>query len=81
MLCGQCVVTTVSQGEEAWLKHGENAFGSDDIDELIDILRDLQSHPDKVRAIGQAGRETAQEAFHINRFQKDWSGLVPELGL
>ncbi len=79
MLCGLAVVTTNSHGEDAYIVHGENGFCSDDIDELIACLQRLQADPDLTRKIGQAGRETARERFHIRRFQAEWRDLVAEV--
>ncbi len=79
MLCGLAIVTTKSQGEEAYLKSGENGYCSDDIDELITHLRTLQNDPDLTQRIGIAGRKTAQAWFHTDRFQKEWTELAQTL--
>ncbi|MEM7010860.1 MAG: glycosyltransferase [Verrucomicrobiota bacterium] len=76
MLCGLAVVSTNCNGEAGYIENGVNGFCSNDMDELIDWLRQLQDDPELARQIGEVGRKTAQEIFHIDRFQEDWIALV-----
>lgn len=76
MLTGLAIVTTNSHGEDEYIENGVNGFYSNDIEELIDFLLYLKSHPKETRAIGQAGRETAQKVFHIDNFVRQWNELL-----
>ena len=76
MLTGLAVVTTNSHGEEEYIENGVNGFCSNDIEELIDFLLYLKAHPKETRAMGQAGRETAQKVFHIDNFVRQWNELL-----
>jgi hypothetical protein len=79
MLTGLAIVTTNSNGEEEYIQNGVNGFCSNDFDELIDFLLYLLEHPQEARRLGQAGRRTAQEVFHIDRFVQQWEELLGEL--
>ena len=79
MLCGLAIVTTNSHGEDDYIVNGENGFCSNDIDELIEAMTRLQADPQLTRKIGQAGRDTARKAFHIDRFQHEWIEMVNEV--
>jgi glycosyltransferase involved in cell wall biosynthesis len=79
MLTGLAIVTTNSNGEEEYIQNGVNGFCSNDLDELIDFLLYLRAHPQETRRIGQAGRKTAQDVFHIDRFVQQWEELLGEL--
>jgi len=78
MLTGLAIVTTNSHGEEEYIANGVNGFCSNDFDELIEFLIYLESHPNQVRKIGQKGRETAQQVFHIDRFIEQWNALLSD---
>jgi len=79
MLMGLAVVTTNSHGEDEYIENGVNGYCSNDFNELIDCLKILKADPKKARQIGLAGRKTAQEFFHINRFIKSWNNLLHEI--
>ena len=76
MLTGLAIVTTNSNGEDEYIQNGVNGFCSNDFDELIEFTEYLLAHPDQVRKIGQAGRATAQDVFHIDRFRQQWNDLL-----
>jgi Glycosyl transferases group 1 len=78
MLTGLAVVTTNSHGEDEYIENGVNGFATNDPGELVEYLRYLLSHPEQTRKIGQAGRETAQRVFHIDRFVDQWNDLLRE---
>jgi hypothetical protein len=79
MLTGLVVVTTNCHGEDEYIRNGVNGFCSNDFEELIDFLLYLKEHPKETRAMGQAGRRTAQEVFHIDRFVRQWQELLEEI--
>lgn len=76
MLSGLAIVTTASQGEEEYIKNGENGFCSNDFDELIDFLNYLYKNPARAQQIGQEGRRFAHNFFHIDRYLEQWNSLL-----
>lgn len=78
MLTGLAIVTTNSHGEDEYIINGVNGFASNDFDELTEFLEYLLKNPEQVRKIGRAGRETAQEVFHIANFARAWNDLLAE---
>lgn len=79
MLCGLAIVTTASHGETEYIEHGVNGFASDDLAELAQCLRTLQSNPVLTREMGRRGRETARDIFHIARFRDQWLRLTDDV--
>lgn len=79
MLTGLAIVTTNSHGEDEYITNGVNGFCSNDFEELIDFIKYLHLNPTEVRKIGQAGRATAQEVFHIDNFTHQWDTLLQEV--
>ena len=79
MLTGLAVVSTNRHGEDEYIVNGVNGFVSNDFDELGEFIEWLLAHPDDVRRIGRAGRETAQRVFHIDNFIAQWNQLLGEV--
>ncbi|MFT5465066.1 MAG: glycosyltransferase involved in cell wall biosynthesis [Verrucomicrobiales bacterium] len=79
MLCGLATVSTNCNGESGYIENGVNGFCSNDMSELIGWLKELQADPDLAQRIGRAGRETAQDVFHIDKFRTEWVALVDEV--
>ena len=79
MLSGLAVVTTNSHGEDEYITTGVNGFASNDFDELIEALVYLRNNPNEAKRIGQAGRRTAREIFHIDRYIEQWNDLLEEV--
>jgi glycosyltransferase involved in cell wall biosynthesis len=78
MLTGLAVVTTNSHGEDEYITNGVNGFASNDDGELVEFLQYLLANPQRARTIGQAGRATAQDIFHVDRFVDQWDALLRE---
>ena len=53
-----------------------NGFYATSADELADQLRHLLADPGRSWRIGLAGRETAMQVFHIERYLADWRQLI-----
>lgn len=79
MLTGLAVVTTNSHGEDEYIDNGVNGFASNDLGELIEALQFLLANPEDARRIGRAGRATAQDVFHIDRFVDQWQHVLAEV--
>jgi hypothetical protein len=58
---------------------GINGFVDTDLRRLEDVMRELIADRDLARAVGAAGRATAQERFSIDRFVHDWDLLLRNL--
>jgi hypothetical protein len=78
MLTGLAVVTTDSHGESEYIENGVNGFCGNDLEELIEALIYLKTHPAEARKIGRRGRETAQRVFNIDQFARQWDALLAE---
>jgi hypothetical protein len=61
------------------IEHGVNGFADTDPGRLVEAMRALLADPGLARAIGDAGRATAQERFSIDRFVRDWDRLLRDL--
>jgi glycosyltransferase involved in cell wall biosynthesis len=81
MLSGCCLVTAANHDVERYITPGENGFiVPRDARVTAKLLADLiYSHPQEAKAIGQRGRETAKELFHIDRFNQDWVNLIDKV--
>lgn len=81
MLSGCCVLTSPYHNADEFIKHGENGFIVQDnpisyakaIATLID-----ECYPDAVK-IGQAGKQTAQKLFNVDRYLDDLWFIVNEV--
>ncbi len=61
------------------IKHKENGFCSDDLDELKGNLDYMLQHLEKAREIGEAGRKTACELFGWDVIAKQWKKFFESL--
>lgn len=78
MLSGLAVVTTRSHGEGDYIVNEVNGFASNDMRELYEYLQYLHHNPAVTQSIGRAGRRTAQDIFHSDRFVQSWVDLLNE---
>jgi hypothetical protein len=58
---------------------GVNGFIDTDIARLVDVMHRLLDDRELARRVGAAGRATACERFGIDRFVRDWEGLLERL--
>lgn len=83
MLSGACVVSTRHHDWEDFIEHGKTGYIIPDnprsAADLIEYL--MNDGYDEAVKVGQAGREMAQEVFHIDRFRDQWSELLKEIGV
>jgi glycosyltransferase involved in cell wall biosynthesis len=77
MFSGCCVVTTVTQDADTFIKNGENGFLVKRIPEKVaNLIEGLIYDYEKTRAIGQKGRQTALKLFSSKRYCNDWLNLI-----
>ena len=79
MLCGLAVVTTNNHDVDQFIRNGENGFYSNDPRELADIISRLAQDEALAHRIGQEGRRTAMDVFHLDRYHADWLSTVGDL--
>jgi len=61
------------------IKHGENGFLVNSIEEAADKVEYLLQNTSRAREMGQAGREAVKDKFLITRHFKDYLRLIGEL--
>jgi hypothetical protein len=76
MIVGLPVVGLATTELPTIIKDGVNGFVDTDPERLIEVMHTLLADPELARAIGEAGRATARERFSIDRFVRDWDGLL-----
>ncbi len=76
MLCGLATVNADSHDVDRFIENGMNGFYAATAEELADQLGFLLADPARAWRIGQAGRETAMQRFHIDRYLADWRQLI-----
>lgn len=76
MLCGLATVNADSHDVDRFIENGINGFYAATAEELADRIGFLLADPARAWRIGQAGRETAMQRFHIDRYLADWRHLI-----
>ena len=76
MLCGLATVNANSHDVNRFIENGMNGFYASSAEELADQLGFLLADPARAWRIGLAGRETAIQRFHIDRYLADWRQLI-----
>jgi glycosyltransferase involved in cell wall biosynthesis len=76
MMVGAPVVALATTELAGVLRDGSNGIIDTRVERLIDAMRGLLADPAQARAIGEAGRRTANERFHIDRFVADWDAAL-----
>lgn len=81
MMSGSCLVTVNNHDVDRFIKSGENGFiVPRDAYATAKLLADLiYKYPKETAAIGQAGKKTAQELFHVDRFGNDWVNFIDKV--
>lgn len=80
MLSGCCVLTTPSHDADTFIKDGINGFIIKRNPEyVVELIEYLMNHYQEAIKIGQAGKETAKQLFHIDRFVSDWQETIKEV--
>lgn len=78
MMSGACVVTTAHHDADKFIKSGQNGFiVPPDARATAKLIADLvYKYPKEAAAIGQKGKQTAIETFHVDRFSNDWNNFI-----
>lgn len=80
MLSGCCVITTLNQDAETFIKDGVNGYKALRNPEYVaDIVEGLINNYDQAIAVGQKGRETALKLFDGNRYREEWRKILEDL--
>jgi hypothetical protein len=75
MMLGVPVIGLATTELPSVIESGISGHVSNDIEELIRVMRMLISDRDAARALGERGREQARRLFNINRFLDDWDAV------
>jgi GT2 family glycosyltransferase len=76
MMCGVVTVSADNHDVSMFIDNGVDGFFSNEPAELREHLHFLLSHPQAVRAMGQAARDKAMKVFHIDRYLAEWRALI-----
>jgi hypothetical protein len=79
MLLGVPVVALATTEMPTVLRDGESGFLDTDVERLIDRMRSLLADRALAARLGAGGREIARRRFSIERFARDWNGLLAEV--
>jgi glycosyltransferase involved in cell wall biosynthesis len=79
MMVGLPVVGLATTELASVLRDGDNGIVDTRVDRLVDAMRRLLSDPAEARRLGEAGRRTAMERFHIDRFVADWLAALRDV--
>jgi hypothetical protein len=73
MMVGVPVVALATTEIASVIRNGENGIADTRVERLVEAMQRLLAEPEEARALGEAGRRTANERFGIERFVADWS--------
>jgi glycosyltransferase involved in cell wall biosynthesis len=80
MLSGCCVITTLNQDSETFIKDGVNGYRAIRNPKYIaDLCEGLINNYNKAIEIGQEGRKTALKLFNHERYMNEWREVLDEL--
>lgn len=81
MLSGSCILSSRYQDVELFIENGVNGFILPDnpLSYAETIYQLLNYRQRELREIGQRGKQTALEYFHIDRYQKDLWYVINEI--
>ncbi len=79
MMVGTPVVALATTELAAVIRNHENGIIDTRLESLTAEMRALLRDPARARELGEAGRRTARERFHIDRFVLDWCAAFEEV--
>jgi glycosyltransferase involved in cell wall biosynthesis len=74
MTIGMPIVALATTELPTVIENGKSGYLSCDIEELIEHMRYLLTHPAEAKRMGENARKVARERFGIDRFIRDWNG-------
>lgn len=75
MMVGLPVVGLATTELPAIVTDGVDGFVSNDLDRLVDVMRNLLDDPDLAARVGATARDTALHRFSLARFTQAWEDL------
>lgn len=78
MMAGTPIVGLATTELSTVIRNGGNGIIDTRVDTLVAAMRELIADPAEARRLGDAGRRTAHERFHIGRFVDDWMRVFHE---
>lgn len=80
MFSGCCVITTPWQDADTFIEHGVNGFLTPRNPEAaVELIEWCLNNYQEALKIGEKGRETALEKFHMERYQRDWANFISQV--
>jgi hypothetical protein len=76
MMVGLPVVGLATTELPTVIENGRSGYVDTRPAVLADAMRELLRHPSLARELGERGRRSALERFHINRFIADWNAAL-----
>jgi glycosyltransferase involved in cell wall biosynthesis len=73
MTIGMPIVALATTELPTVIEDGNNGYVSCRVEELIERMRFLLSHPAEARRLGENAHATARERFNLARFVRDWN--------
>lgn len=73
MMVGTPVVALATTEIASVIHNGHNGIADTRLDRLVTGMQQLLINPSWARTLGEAGRRTAHDRFHIERFIADWN--------
>jgi len=73
MTVGMPIVALATTELPTVIQHGVSGFLSCELDELVDHMRYLLTHPDEARRMGEQARKVAEQRFNMDRFSRGWN--------
>ena len=73
MTIGMPVVALATTELPTVIENGRSGFVSCNVDELVEHMRFLLTHPDEARRLGDHASRVARERFGLDRFIRDWN--------
>ncbi|HZR43889.1 MAG TPA: glycosyltransferase [Ktedonobacteraceae bacterium] len=79
MTIGMPIVALATTELPTVIENGKSGYLSCDIEELIEHMRYLLTHPAEAKRVGENARKVARERFGIDRFIRDWNGAFAQV--
>lgn len=79
MMLGMPVIGLATTEMATTIENGVSGYVSNDVPQLVHIMRQLLRSPEAARRLGDGARAVARERFHIERFARDWERTFAEV--